>query len=489
VRYKAGHEDAVEPIAERVTQTLKADRSVSVPLTSAEIRRLIASGDVESIEENVLCSYYRDTSQASFGITKGRTDFGLTGHLNSDPSTYSSRDVVIAVIDSGIDGNHPDFGNGKIIAWKDFLSNRAQPYDDASHGTHVASIAAGAVNTVGGVMTGGVAPGAALIGLRVGSAAGVSTDRGVAAIDWCVQNKDTYGIRIINISWGPSLTSDGTDAIGRAVDRASAAGLLVVAAAGNAGPWTYTVGGAAAARTALAVGGMHDLGSSSVSAKNGFVLASFSSRGPTADGRVKPDVVAPGVSILAANANRGTYVRNSGTSFSAPFVSGLAALILQANSKLTPAEVIDLLKSTAIHFGPGTGANNDFGAGRVDGYAALLKASGKTGTAQVGPKHTYSAGSIADRTSAGVQIPIQITDTQFPIAATLLLDAPDSRVVFALFDPSGNLVALQDEYPEYAFFRQQTLRYRPRVTGRYTLYIQSLNLPTRYTLDISAGSN
>src|SRR5437899_2964375 len=159
VRYKAGHEAAAEQIAERVTRRLEADRSVAAELTGAEIRRLIDSGEVETIEENLLCYAARDTSQASFGVTKARTDFGLTGHVNSDPNTYSSQDMVIAIVDTGIDGSHSDFASGKIIGWKDFVGNKSQPYDDYGHGSHVASIAAGAVNNVDGTMVGGVAPG------------------------------------------------------------------------------------------------------------------------------------------------------------------------------------------------------------------------------------------------------------------------------------------------------------------------------------------
>src|SRR5262249_1843400 len=150
VRYKEGQEGASAGIAGRISRHLALDHSVAAHLTPEQIRALAASGAVESIEEDSLCYATRESSQASFGVTKARDDFGLTGDGDGDPNHFSTWDHTIAVIDTGIDANHPDFAGGKVIASKDFINGRPAPYDDHGHGTHCASIAAGCViNGVG----------------------------------------------------------------------------------------------------------------------------------------------------------------------------------------------------------------------------------------------------------------------------------------------------------------------------------------------------
>src|SRR5262249_15426385 len=155
-----------------------------------------------------------------------------------------------------------------------------------------------------------------------------------------------FGIEVVNMSLGDDHSSSGNDALSRAVNRAAEAGIVVCVAAGNSGPDLYTTGSPAAAAEAITVGSVADPG------KGGFFLDRFSSRGPTADGRVKPDLCAPGYQILAARAGTVSgYVRYSGTSMATPFVAGLAALMREANPNLTPADVKDILKQTAVHFG------------------------------------------------------------------------------------------------------------------------------------------
>lgn len=155
--------------------------------------------------------------------------------------------------DSGIDARHTDL-SGKVIAWKDWVNGRADPYDDNGHGTHVAGIAAGA--GVANPAYKGVAPGAALIGLKVLSGAGSGSLSDVtAAVEWVISNRDRYKIRVISMSLGTSGSSDGTDSVSLAVNHAVEAGIVAVVAAGNSGPAPYTTGSPAAAGKAITVDG------------------------------------------------------------------------------------------------------------------------------------------------------------------------------------------------------------------------------------------
>ena len=238
----------------------------------------------------------------------------------------------VAIIDTGIDYTHPDLGNGfgsghKVIGGYDFVNNDADPMDDNGHGTHVAGIVA----ANGGVV--GVAPGANLLAYKALDAGGSgSWSNVIAAVERAVDpdgNPATPdAVDVINMS----LTGPGNpdDALSQAVDQAVNQGVVVVVAAGNAGPKYETMGTPASARKALTVAASDKSDS----------LADFSSRGPIRDyvGLLKPDLAAPGVSIRSTvplNGQWGSgdrYNTLSGTSMAAPHVAGAAALIKQPPS-------------------------------------------------------------------------------------------------------------------------------------------------------------
>src|SRR5262249_25176301 len=139
-----------------------------------------------------------DTASAAFGVTSTRTQFGFTGDGDGKPSTYSTQDVVIGIIDTGIQPNHPDL-KGKILYFKDFVNHRPQPYDDEGHGTHVAGVAAGAGKANKALA--GVAPGAALVVFKVLGADGSGeVSDGIAAIDEAITRKAEFNIRVLNLS-------------------------------------------------------------------------------------------------------------------------------------------------------------------------------------------------------------------------------------------------------------------------------------------------
>jgi len=324
-----------------------------------------------------------DSAQASFGVAKARTDDpDLTGDNDGTRATYSRDDLVAAVIDTGIDANHRDLDERKVLAFKDFVNGQSAPYDDDGHGTHVAGTLAG--DGDGDPRYRGVAPDAGLVGVKVLNKNGSGRMSDITAgIDWTVLNRALYGIEALNLSLGTTGCSDGTDATSTAVNRAHNAGLVAAVAAGNSGPGTCTIGTPGAAANALTVGAMADL------EQAGFKQAYFSSRGKTADGRIKPDVSAPGVAVTSAAKGTATgYAVHSGTSMASPFVAGVALLMRDADPALTSASLkakvsgVAGVSGTAVDWGRGgdnrsagsSGADIDYGGGRLDAYAALKSA-------------------------------------------------------------------------------------------------------------------
>ena len=267
---------------------------------------------------------------------------------------FTGRKVPIAIVDTGIDPSHPDFA-GRIAAMQDF-TNEAN-HDNNGHGTHVAGIAAGAGNKYKGV-----APEALLYVAKVlhDDGSGYMSEV-MAGLEWAVQQH----VRVINLSLGGVGPCDGTDALSATCDAAVDQGVMVCVAAGNYGPGASTVGPPGCARKVLTVGASTDQDT----------LANFSAHGPTADGRVKPDVLLPGVGIVSCRAqgtSMGTpvdalYASASGTSMATPHATGFSALLLEAFPNLTPAHLKDRFMNTAISLGLESYAQ---GKGRADVYRA-----------------------------------------------------------------------------------------------------------------------
>lgn len=182
---------------------------------------------------------------------------------------------VVAVLDSGFD--HP---GTDLLAWKDVVAGSPSPVDPVGHGTHVA----------GDVLQ--IAPGAKIVAVRVMDEQGQGRPSDIIrGLQWAIQNRQKYGIEVINMSLGagPDGMPDSFDPINRAVEVATRAGITVVAAAGNSGPDARTIGSPADAAASLTVG----------ASLNREQVSDFSSRGPTDDGLVKPDVMAPGEFIVS----------------------------------------------------------------------------------------------------------------------------------------------------------------------------------------------
>ena len=454
-----------------------AYQGFSGELTKKQIEKLQKNPLIESIQYNAPVQADMGTAGDSFGSKKAAVDFGLTGDRDGNLTSYSPTDVVVAVIDTGIDANHVDLDGGKVLAFKDFVNDRTTAYDDQGHGTHVSGIIAGTGE--GNALYKGVAPGAALVGVKVLDSAGSGTMADVdAGIEWAIANKDTYGIRVINLSLGTSGSSNGQDSTSMAVNNAYNAGIVAAVAAGNSGPRKATIGSPGAAVNALTVGAMADVG------EKGFNVASFSSRGLTADGRMKPDIMAPGVNITAPKANGvNQYVTMSGTSMATPFTAGVVALMLDANYGLTPAQVHSTLFNTAEDWGP-AGQDLDYGYGRLQGYEAIKAAGGFSGTGPDVPTHTAYSGSLAAK-GASQTFNLPITSTTTPVAATLLMPGWTSSTSpdFDLFvyNPSGTLVGRAE-----GTSRQELVTFTPTVTGTYTVKVLSYTGTGAFLLDLSA---
>ncbi|MHB8063662.1 MAG: S8 family serine peptidase [Ruminiclostridium sp.] len=450
---------------------------VALSLTKDQISQLEQSDLVQQVEYDEPVHATLNTSSNYFGVTKARTDFSVEGDRDSAPTSYTNNDVVVAVIDTGIDASHVDLDGGKVIAWKDWVNNRTTPYDDNGHGTHVSAIIAGTGE--GNANYKGVAPGASLIGLKVLDSAGSGTISNVtAAIDWAVTNRSTYNIKIISLSLGTNGSSDGTDSTSLAINNAFNAGIIPVVAAGNSGPGKATIGSPGAATRALTVAAFADVG------EKGFYLADFSSRGLTLDGRLKPDIAAPGYQITSASANStNQYVTYSGTSMATPFTSGTAALILDANPNLTPAQVVSLITGTAQDWGP-SGQDLDYGFGRLDSYEAIKAAGNFTGTGPAVPGHLYKSDSLASKNKYD-EFTIAIPNTTYPIAITLIqpnLTASQDFDVF-LYNPSGTQVASSE-----GVSRQETISYTPTTTGTFKIKVLSYSGSGSYFFDISSAT-
>lgn len=247
--------------------------------------------------------------------------------------------ITIGVLDTGA-GHHPDLA-GRVLCFRDFVGRRSSMYDDNGHGTHVCGILCGS----GGLSEGkyrGMAPGAGLVVGKVLDEKGDgSTESMLEGLDWILQVREKYGIRILNISVGiGSLEEEKKErALREKIDRVWDSGILVVCAAGNKGPGDNTISGMGAGSRVVTVG-CHD----GFYFKSGSVsCASYSGRGMRGGNPRKPDIVAPGTGIVSCNLyyyrRNGkiwdAYIAKSGTSMATPVVSGAAALALCKYPEMT----------------------------------------------------------------------------------------------------------------------------------------------------------
>ena len=359
----------------------------------------------------------------------GAWDLGVTGS-----------GVNIALTDTGVDSEHPGL-LGKHVAGYDavcfvhsdpmcILAGGRQsdgsfdPDDGNQHGTACMGMAAATGIGPDGEQTGfyGSAPNATLIDVRIGTDVGAGPfenylleqefyESAMNGLQWIIDNKDTpwqgvdetlYGIDIISLSWGITSHegggSDGQDMHSRILDEATLAGVTVSVAAGNDGPDNDGFSGMGSSSLSITVGSTDD---QNTIERSDDTIAGYSSRGPRKDNgdnnpvnELKPDVTAPGSNIIQAegcvssggcnnnipgqDASSNSYTgRGSGTSYATPAVTGVIALMIEANPSLDPLIIREILKKTAERRGEPTFPeidpywNRDFGWGMVDARKAV----------------------------------------------------------------------------------------------------------------------
>ena len=471
-----------------------------------------------SIYQDRPLHYFLDQSVHYIGADTARTSFGVTG-----------KGVGVAIIDSGCDGTHGDLKhvakNVKIVASPLNQGVGGALYVDvpnsdltSGHGTHVTSTIGGSGAWSGGKYQ-GVAPGANLV--CIGSGEAISILYAAQGFDFVLNpdNREANNIRVVSNSWGSSGSHFAPfDPISIATKRAYDAGIVVTFAAGNDGSAADTLNPYSASPCVISVAAgtaktAVDPLTQEVTSQPGE-LADFSSRGVPGDALHHPDITLPGVSIVAARAASATiaqpyvdvatgqvnplYAALDGTSMATPHLSGVVALMLEANKSLNLDGVLAALTSTARPiYGKDatTGATRkletwEVGAGYADAYAAVRAAASTAGT-----RYTVVTSALPGWTgsvSLALSVPVVGTTLseasdehtlQVPAGASALRVSTDwgnpaNDLDLAVYDPAGNLVGTSGNGTSTG----EAVSIPRPAAGAWRVVLKGyLNAPTSYT--------
>ena len=348
---------------------------------------------VRSIYGNRTLNLNSDPYLNQTGITRAAADRDL--QINNQGMPLSGRNVTVAVLDTGVNGDHKDLA-GRIAQNVRLLDTQSagvgfvypNPIEDVSnsdplsgHGTFVAGVIAASGAASGGKYN-GVAPGARILGLSTGD---VNLTHVLSGFDYLLERGSRYNARVVNCSFSANTVFDYNDPVNVATKMLTDGGVSVVFSAGNSGDGNSTLNPYAAAPWVISVGATDEKGK----------LAAFSSRGVFGSRQFSPSLVAPGVNIASLRASTSQtgvfgvaagadttrltvseipfYTTASGTSFSAPQVAGAIALMLEANPNLKPAEIKDILQRTATPLPPYY--QHETGAGMLNIHAAVLESA------------------------------------------------------------------------------------------------------------------
>ena len=390
----------------KVRHVLKLLNAVSIEATPDQISKIASYDFVEKV--TIVNSLKRDPDTPALTVQPEETqlkqaeatkaeymlDYGASLTQNEQirvPAAhdlgYSGDGVVIAMFDSGYNRmSHEGFSQINIAGTWDFVNNDADVGDGndlgtSNHGTYTLS-------TIGGYSPGNLIGPAYGATFYLAKTENSDSEQQVEEDNWCAATEwaETNGAQIISSSLGYRTFDDGsgytsaqmdgdTAVVTVCADAIAERGVVVVNSAGNRGsnPDANTLGAPSDGHFVIAVGAVTSTGERS----------SFSSVGPSGDGRIKPDVMAMGSSVRVIGVNSDTdYFNINGTSFSCPLTSGVAALVLEANPNLTAAQVRDILRDTADQ---ATMPDSRYGYGLINAYAAVLAANG-----QFVPRATFS---------------------------------------------------------------------------------------------------
>lgn len=496
------------------------DRTRSVPiafalLTAPQAREIASWPETRSVYENEEVPLDLDE-----GTRMVNADDVWRGDGLARP--YLGTGVGVAVLDTGCDATHPDLPLGTKVKKNFYVAGSplngtssptiafvegVQTDTEHGHGTHVAGTIAGTGAASGGRYQ-GVAPGADLYCFKVGAGASVLTAWAIRAFDWIIVNGDALNIRVASNSWGGGGGSDyqPNDPVNIITKAAYEDDIVVVFSAGNSG-------------------GPNKLGRNAVSpyvvsvaaANKDFTKASFSSTGRPggdwirdANGLYRPTVTAPGVDIMAPRSSAGVvmstgvdptnpyYTSASGTSMSAPHVSGVVALVLEANPSLTAQNVIDVLEGTARDM-PAYEVW-EVGAGFVDAHRAAMAAEDgqvafKPLTKGRVPTYVLRTGASfeGDAIPAGYtlksvdpslvdRIPVSVGSGVEAIFAEISWPRATDNVYLYLFDPSGREVASSAGLLDVGSVNHRTVVVTNPAQGTWTIGVEGrVNLPTEYS--------
>jgi serine protease AprX len=462
-------------------------------MSAAQLNLVSRQPGVVSIYSNRLLKLDTNVSRPFIGVPQMQADTEVTKHNTSNPGLpITGKGVGIGYVDTGIDATHADLTFGKktvqnviqplsetvvsggelgvgvgvdigdLIAGTGFVppiyeENQQTSDLESGHGTFGSAVAAGTGQASGGFY-GGVAKGAQLVGVNSGNDMGLPLVAIIGAYDYLLANQYQYNIRVINNSWGDTLSADGLDPnnpINVATRTAHDRNITVVFAAGNSGdtptainpystmPWTISV----AAGEKQGLGTPADFSSRGVDEGTGSDVAGMPAD-PTLAPNLRPDIIAPGVDIKSARmkgvgivntagtipifvgANDATtippaylpyYTTSQGTSFACPHVTGVVALMIEANPLLTPDDVVTILRQTAT---PMPYDERTVGAGYLDAHNAVRAAMGLAAVA-----HPFNLMPSADGP--------QIVD---PAGDQLGTDAQDIRSVQFAYDSANNQI-------------------------------------------------
>ncbi|WP_079528238.1 S8 family peptidase [Halobacillus hunanensis] len=353
----------------KIMQEFPSTSSCSAELTAKTIEKLMSNDcQIKKIYYDREVKALLDVASPSVHAQQ-LNQKGITG-----------KGINIAIVDTGVHP-HEDLTQptNRIVAFKDFVNNKLEPYDDNGHGTHCAGDAAGN-GFSSDLRYRGTAPEAGIVGVKVLNQMGSgSLSTIVSGVQWCIDHKEEHKIDIISLSLGAAADeSDCNDPLVQIVDKAWESGIVVCVAAGNSGPDQRTIGTPGISAKVITVGAMDDQDTINRTDED---IAPFSSRGPACGEVSKPDILAPGVNIVSLRAPGSfldktskssrvddDYFSLSGTSMATPICAGIVALILQAHAEESPDQVKQRLLDTAIDRGLPEYVQ---GAGYVDAVKAV----------------------------------------------------------------------------------------------------------------------